>query len=59
MTKDQAISHFGDIKGLCEALDISPAAVSQWGKYPPQNRQYELEILTKGKLKADRKKGAR
>jgi|TARA_Y100000296_G_scaffold33741_1_gene39205 3-deoxy-7-phosphoheptulonate synthase len=30
---------------------ISPEAISMWGEHPPLGRQYQIESLTKGKLK--------
>ena len=55
MTTEEAVRFFdGKPSRLAEALHISPAAVSQWGDKIPMRRQYEIERLTKGKLKADR-----
>lgn len=51
-TKD-AIKHFGSIKRLAEALDIWPHVIYRWGEHPPLARQYELEVKTKGELKAE------
>ena len=44
-------------QGLLQALNndgwpISGEAISQWGKYPPLGRQFQIELLTGGKLKA-------
>lgn len=50
-TKD-AIKHYGGIKPLSDALGIWPHNISRWGERPPMRRQYELEVLTKGALKA-------
>jgi len=55
MKTRQAIKHFGSIKLLARALAIKPPSVYQWGDQPPKQRQYELERITKGKLKAKRK----
>ncbi|PWU30145.1 Cro/Cl family transcriptional regulator [Pseudomonas sp. RW407] len=52
MTKTQAIEHFGSISALARALKVSYEAVRQWDEVP-ELRQYQLERLTKGKLKAD------
>lgn len=53
MTKSDAINHFGSAAALAEALGIKPAAVSQWrDDHVPIRRQYELERLTGGKLRA-------
>lgn len=55
MTTGEVISEFGTGSKVAELLGISKAAVSNWGKYPPRGRQCEIEILTKGKLKAEPK----
>lgn len=54
MTKDEAIKHFGSVGAVAAALGIKQPSVSDWGEIPPY-RQLQLEILTKGKLKADQK----
>ncbi len=56
MTTDEAIDHFGGIKLLADALGIWPHSIYRWGYAPPQARQYQLEVLSEGKLKADRSK---
>ena len=53
MTKDQAIAHFGTQAALARALGIQRAAVHGW-RGVPLGRQYQLEVLTGGALKADR-----
>lgn len=53
MKTKTAIEHFGSIKLLAAALSIKPPSVYSWGKTVPRQRQYELERITKGKLKAD------
>lgn len=52
MTKHQAIKYFGSSKALAEALGVTPQAVSGW-KGIPARRQYEIERITNGALKAD------
>ena len=52
MTTKEAIKHYKGVKKLAMALDIWPTAISKWGKEPPMLRQFELERLTEGKLKA-------
>ena len=54
MKTKEAIQHFGTAAELARSLDIFPAAVYQWGEYPPLGRQCEIEILTNGELRADR-----
>jgi len=54
MTTDEAVRHFGGRKRLAQALDIWPHTIARWGKYPPEARQYELEVKTNGKLRAEK-----
>lgn len=54
MKKNEAISHFGSQAALARALGVHRAAVNAWGDHIPIGRQYQLEILTNGQLKADR-----
>ena len=49
-TKDAA-KHFGSKTKLAAALGITPSAVTMWGEDVPELRQYQIEQLTKGKLK--------
>jgi len=51
MTKSQAIQHFGSISALAKALGVTYEAVRQWADVP-ELRQYQIERLTKGALKA-------
>lgn len=53
MTTHEAIKHYGGIKALADALGIWPQAVYAWGDKPPLSKQYELEVKTDGKLKAE------
>lgn len=53
-TRD-AVAHYGGIKELAAALGIWPHNVARWGEHPPRQRQYELEVKTGGKLKAEEK----
>ncbi|WP_081008795.1 Cro/CI family transcriptional regulator [Pseudomonas savastanoi] len=43
---------YGSIPALAKALKITYEAVRQWGEEIPELRQYQLEKLTNGKLKA-------
>jgi len=54
MTTQQAIDYFGGIRELAHVLGVSTQSIYQWGEYPPLGRQYELQIKTRGELKADR-----
>jgi DNA-binding transcriptional regulator YdaS (Cro superfamily) len=51
-TKD-AIRYFGTQDALAKALGIKQSAVGQWPERVPELRQLQLELLTKGELKAD------
>lgn len=51
-TKDVA-DHFGGKKKLADALGISPSAVSMWGDDIPDTRQFQIQVLTNGKFKAE------
>ncbi|MGI9565237.1 Cro/CI family transcriptional regulator [Pseudomonas fulva] len=53
-TRDAA-NHFGSKKKLAEALGIQPSAVTMWGDVVPISRQYQLQILSNGKLVAEAK----
>jgi hypothetical protein len=53
MTTQQAIQHYGGIKQLAADLGIWAHVIYRWGEYPPKARQYELEVKTGGKLKAE------
>ncbi len=55
MSPDELIAHFGGITPTARALGVKPPSVHAWkaeGKVP-QQRQYQAEIATNGKLKAD------
>ncbi|ATR83039.1 Cro/Cl family transcriptional regulator [Pseudomonas sp. HLS-6] len=54
MTKNQAIQHFGSISVLAKALGVTYEAIRQWGEVP-ELRQYQIERITKGALKAKQK----
>lgn len=52
MKKSQAIEHFGSVLALARSLGVTYEAVRQWDEVP-ELRQYQLEHLTGGMLKAD------
>lgn len=58
MNMTDAIKHFGSKTKLAAALGIYPSAVTQWGETVPESRQYQLQVMTKGKLKASSTKSA-
>ena len=51
MTTSEVVKHFGSKAAVAAVLEISPAAVSQWGVYPPELQQLRLEKITNGELK--------
>lgn len=58
MKVQEAADFFGGRKKLAVALGISPSAVTMWGEYVPELRQYQIQIASKGKLKAQAKQPA-
>jgi hypothetical protein len=54
MTTQEAVEHFGGIKKLAAELGIWAHVIYRWGDHPPKARQYELEVKSKGKLKAEK-----
>ena len=56
MTFDETIAHFGSRNALADRLGVSVAAIAMW-KYRtggiPLSVQWQIELGTKGKLKAD------
>jgi len=55
MNINDAIKHFGSKKKLADALGIRPSAVTQWGLDIPAIRQFQIQVISKNKLKADQK----
>lgn len=55
MTTQEAIDYYGGVKKLADALGVWAQVVYAWGEEPPMGRQYELEVKTKGELKASSK----
>jgi hypothetical protein len=53
MTTDECIAHFGGKPKLAQALGVRLPSLYDWGHYPPPLRQLQLQILTRGKLKAE------
>lgn len=51
-TRDAA-NFFGSKKKLADALGIQPSAVTMWGDSIPVSRQYQIQVLSKGKLRAE------
>lgn len=55
MTPKQAINFFHGASRLARALGVSPQSVSDWDDagVMPEGRQYQCELATGGRLKAD------
>lgn len=58
MKTADVVGYFGTQEQVAAALGISQAAVSQWGDNVPLRRAYEIEQITRGKLKAPKIKRA-
>ena len=52
MLKKDVIEFFGDQDKAAAALGITSSAISQCGERPPMVRQFQIQVITKGKLKA-------
>lgn len=59
MTTKEAIEYFGDVQKMAAVIGIWPHSILRWHKYPPLSRQREIELLTRGKLKAQSASEAR
>ncbi|QGW77772.1 Cro/Cl family transcriptional regulator [Pseudomonas alkylphenolica] len=55
MKTREVADFFGSKKKLAEALGIQPSAVTMWGELVPQSRQYQIQVLSKGRFQADHK----
>lgn len=56
MTADELIAHFGGVAATARALGVKDPSVSEWkaSGIVPELRQYQAEIASEGKLKADK-----
>jgi hypothetical protein len=52
MKTQDAIDFFGSREALAEKLGIDRSATHHWGDIVPELRQYQIQVLSKGKLKA-------
>jgi len=58
MTFAQLIQHYGSQASAARALGIKPPSVAEWKEDGiPLPRQAQYEIMTKGKLRAERPEG--
>ncbi len=53
MTTKEVIDYFETQVAIAKALGITQSAVSQWDDRPPMMRQYQIQIVTQGGLRAD------
>jgi hypothetical protein len=53
MKTEDAIKFAGSKEALADLLGITAPAVYQWGEFPPDNRQLQIQKLTRKKLKAE------
>lgn len=54
MKTKEAIDHFGNVRALADALGIDAVqSIYEWGDEPPRGRQFEIQVVTKGRLKAN------
>nr|WP_314591631.1 Cro/CI family transcriptional regulator [uncultured Serratia sp.] len=51
MRKAEVISYFGGVVKTAEALGLKHPSVSGWPDIIPEGRAYQIEKITKGKLK--------
>lgn len=54
MKTQDAIKHFGGRQQLADALGITRPAIYEWGETVPELRQYQIEVLSGGALRAER-----
>jgi len=59
MKTADATAHFGSVRALADALDISVQAVYDWGEEIPTGRAYQLQVITDGKLMVNAESSAR
>ena len=58
MTLKEAVDHFGSKKALADSLGLVRSTITNWGDEIPDVRQYQIQVITKGKLKAAKKSAA-
>lgn len=54
MKTQDAIKHFGGRQQLADALGITRPATYEWGDTVPELRQYQIEVLSGGAMRAER-----
>ena len=58
MKTSEAIELFGGVAALAKALDISTAAIYQWGEDVPPLRAYQIREIAERQKVVDHKKAA-
>ena len=51
MKTQEAIEYFGGRLELAQALGIWPTAIYKWGDTVPRGKAFEIEVITRGKLR--------
>lgn len=56
MKTTDAIAFFGNNRKLAQALGVSDQSITHWKNqgFLPRGKAYELQVITRGKLKVDR-----
>ena len=53
MKTADVLAFFGSQNAVASRLGIRQPSVASWGEYPPDNRQLQIQKLTRGRLKAE------
>lgn len=53
MNKQDVLRHFGGVSATARALGIGRSAVSQWPELIPEGRAWQVEAVTRRKLRVD------
>lgn len=53
MRTAEVIAHFKTQTAVAKRLGIRQASVAEWGEFPPDLRQLQLERITRNTLKAE------
>lgn len=53
MTFEEVKAHYGSVRAIAQALQLSSQAIYQWPEQIPLVNQVRLEQLTQGALKAE------
>lgn len=52
MKKSEIVEFFGSVQQVADALGITYQSVREWPEdRVPEGRQYQIQVITKGKLK--------